>query len=189
VLTAVQQKYNITPPYLLFLSTLQPRKNLVRLIQAYAAANVPHQLVLAGKTGWLARPIFDAIAQLPAETAQKISLPGFVEDDDKAALLSGATALLYPSLHEGFGFPVLEAQACGTAVICANTSSLPEIAHDSALLIDPLDTSSLTVAIQQITQDETMRKQYQQKGFQNVKRFAWPQVAQRVLTILEGAVQ
>ncbi|MCA9975508.1 MAG: glycosyltransferase family 4 protein, partial [Anaerolineales bacterium] len=106
-ITAVLQKYGITPPYLLFLSTLQPRKNLVRLIQAYMAANVPHQLVLAGKKGWLAEPILAEIDKQSSIVNHQSSIvtPGFIDDDDKAALLSGATALLYPSLYEGFGFP------------------------------------------------------------------------------------
>jgi glycosyltransferase involved in cell wall biosynthesis len=181
-ITAVLQKYNITPPYLLHLSTLQPRKNLVRLIEAYAAANLPHQLILAGKIGWLAQPILDKISNHQSP----ILLPGFIEDADKAALLSGATAVLSPSLYEGFGFPALEAQACGTAVLCANTSSLPEIVADSALTVDPLNTAQLTTAIQQITSDEALRAQLVAKGFENIKRFDWQKTAVQLLTILES---
>jgi glycosyltransferase involved in cell wall biosynthesis len=105
VMTAVRHKHAITPPYLLYLSTLQPRKNLVRLIQAYAASGLPHQLVLAGKTGWLAQPILAEIGNQSAVIGKKIVVTGFVDEADKAALLSGATAVLYPSLYEGFGFP------------------------------------------------------------------------------------
>jgi len=188
-LAAVQQKYQITPPYLLFLSTLQPRKNLKRLIGAYGAANLPHQLVLAGKSGWLAQPIFDALASLPSPLASQIILPGFIDDADKASLLSGATAVLYPSLYEGFGFPVLEAQVCGTAVLCANSSSLPELAGDSALMVDPLNTATLTTAIRRMATDETYRAGLIQKGFENVRRFNWEKTAVQVLAVLEGRVR
>jgi glycosyltransferase involved in cell wall biosynthesis len=188
-ITAVLQKYNITPPYLLHLSTLQPRKNLVRLVEATTAASIPHQLVLAGKTGWLADSILQKISSLQKRSdpvSNKIKLTGFINDTDKAALLSGATAVLYPSLYEGFGFPALEAQACGTAVLCAHTSSLPEIVADSALTVDPLNTAELTTAIQQITSDETLRAQLIAKGFENIKRFDWQKTADQLLTILES---
>ncbi len=180
-LTAVLHKYNITPPYLLFLSTLQPRKNLARLVQAYAASGVQQQLVLAGKQGWLSAPILAEIHN----SQLNIITPGFIDDEDKAALLSGATALLYPSLYEGFGFPVLEAQACGTAVLTANSSSLPEAAGDAALLVDPLDVAAIAAAIQRLDNDPLLRNELAQKGFENVKRFTWGATAVRVLDTLE----
>lgn len=188
--TAVLQKYGITPPYLLFLSTLQPRKNLVRLIQAYAAAAVPHQLVLAGKIGWLAEPILAEInnQQPTTSSQQSIITPGFIGDNDKAALLSGATALLYPSLYEGFGFPVLEAQACGLPVLCANSSSLPEVAGEAALLIEPDDTEKMTAAIQRLVTDPLLRHELALAGLENVRRFTWEETAVQVLNFLESAV-
>lgn len=186
-LKAVQQKYGVTPPYLLYIGTLQPRKNLARLIQAYAASNVQHQLVLAGKAGWLAQSILDTISNLHSPISNLIRLPGFVHDGDKAALISGATALLYPSLYEGFGFPVLEAQACGTVVLCANSSSLPEVAGAAALMVDPLDTAAMTAAIQRLASDEPLRQQLIEKGFENVKRFNWQKTAVQTLATLEQA--
>ncbi|MBK8904959.1 MAG: glycosyltransferase family 4 protein [Anaerolineaceae bacterium] len=189
VITAVLHKYHITPPYLLYLSTLQPRKNLVRLIQAYAASNLPHRLVLAGKPGWLAQPILETISNLQSPISQKIVLTGFVDEADKAALLSGATAVLYPSLYEGFGFPVLEAQACGTAVLTATTSSLPEVAGDAALLVDPLDTAAITQGIQTLVHDEAYRHQLVQRGFENVKKFSWVETAVQLLHSLEKAAR
>ncbi|MEZ4594708.1 MAG: glycosyltransferase family 1 protein, partial [Chloroflexota bacterium] len=179
---------NITPPYLLYLSTLQPRKNLVRLIQAYAASGLPHQLVLAGKPGWLSQPILDTISNLPSPISQKIVVTGFVDEADKAALLSGATAVLYPSLYEGFGFPVLEAQACGTAVLTATTSSLPEVAGDAALLVDPLDTAAITQGMQRLVQDKAYRQELVQRGFENVKRFSWGETAVQLLQTLENVI-
>ncbi|MEM7116526.1 MAG: glycosyltransferase family 1 protein [Chloroflexota bacterium] len=206
-LTAVYQKYNITPPYFLYLSTLQPRKNLLRLIDAFAQTDLPHQLVLAGKQGWLSQPILDVVhsKQLSVASEQstnqytnipitnnpaprpRILLPGFIPDSDKVALLSGATALLYPSLYEGFGFPLLEAQACGTAVLTANSSSLPELAADTALLVDPLDTNAIRDGIIQLAHDAALRQTFVQKGLQNVKRFSWEKTAVQTLYILEKA--
>ncbi len=186
-ITAVLAKYHITPPYLLFLSTLQPRKNLIRLIQAYVASSVPHQLVLAGKPGWLSDPIFSEISNLQSPISKKVITTGYIADSDKAALLSGATAVLYPSLYEGFGFPVLEAQACGTAVLTANTSSLPEVAGDAALLVDPLDTAAITQGIQTLVNDELLRYGLVQRGFENVKKFRWEETAVQILHTLEQA--
>ncbi|MEJ2750076.1 MAG: glycosyltransferase family 1 protein [Anaerolineae bacterium] len=196
-ITAVLRKYGITPPYLLFLSTLQPRKNLVRLIRAYAAADVPHQLVLAGKQGWLAEPIMAEINnqqaainnQQPTASHQlpQIITPGFIDDDDKAALLSGATALLYPSLYEGFGFPVLEAQACGAPVLCANTSSLPEVAGEAALLVNPEDTAAITAGIKRLVSDPLLRLELTPAGLENVRRFTWEETAVQALNALEKA--
>lgn len=194
--TAVQQKYGITPPYLLYIGTLQPRKNLARLIEAYAQLPTPRpQLVLAGKVGWRAEPILAAVAskqssvisdQLPmANYPLPILLPGFVAEEDKAALISGAAALLYPSLYEGFGFPVLEGQACGVPVLAADTSSLPEIAGEGALLVNPLDTAGLATAIQRLLHDDSLRQRLIRAGFDNAQRFTWERAAGEVLALLE----
>lgn len=187
-LATIQQKYRIKPPYLIYISTLQPRKNLERLIQAYADSRVPHQFVLAGKMGWRAQPILDAISALPAEIADNVQLLGFIPDEDKAALLTGATALLYPSLYEGFGFPILEAQACGTPVITANNSSLSEVAGDSALYVPAGDTNALTKAIQTIVQDGALQSRLREAGLANVERFSWQATARQTLNCLEQTV-
>lgn len=188
-LTAVCQKYHLTSPYLLYISTIHPRKNLERLVQAYAQSKLPHQLVLAGKKGWLARPILEQISNLSPSLAAKIILPGFVADEDKAALISGATAVLYPSLYEGFGFPILEAQACGVPVLAANTSSCPEVAGDAALFVDPSDVGALTEGMCQLVADEDMRQGLVQKGSANVQRFSWERTAVQVLQALEAICQ
>lgn len=193
-ITAVLHRYGITPPYLLFISTLQPRKNLIRLIRAYKAANLPHQLVLAGKPGWLSQPIMEEIANGQRSIANgqwpnpqsAIRLPGFIADADKAALLSGAAAFLYPSLHEGFGFPLLEAQACGVPVLAANSSSLPEIAGNAALLVDPLDEAALAAAMRRIVEDQSLRQELIAGGLANVQRFTWEETAVRTLHILQS---
>jgi glycosyltransferase involved in cell wall biosynthesis len=180
-LTAVQQKYHLTPPYLLYIGTIQPRKNLVRLIQAYAQSHLPHPLVLAGKKGWLSRSILDEITnyQLP------ITITGYVADEDKAAVISGATAVLYPSLYEGFGFPILEAQACGVPVLAANNSSCPEVTGEGGLLIDPMDVGAIAAGIQQLVEDEGLRQELVYRGYENVPKFTWTETAVQILNALE----
>jgi glycosyltransferase involved in cell wall biosynthesis len=185
-LTAVRHKYAITAPYLLYLGTLQPRKNLIRLVEAYnTLPDHSHQLVLAGQIGWRAEPILKAIETLAPAVRQQIILPGYIKDEDKATLISGASALLYPSLYEGFGFPVLEANACGTPVICSNTSSLPEVAGDAALLVDPQNTADITTALNHLLSDQSLRQDLTNKGFQNIQRFTWQKTAEQLLHILE----
>lgn len=186
-ITAVLRKYQITRPYFLFLSTLQPRKNLIRLIRAFTAANLSHQLILAGKPGWLSQPILDEIhnSQFALHNSQFV-LPGYIPDADKAPLLSGATAFLYPSLYEGFGFPLLEAQACGVPVLAANSSSLPEIAGESVLLVDPLDEAAMAAALQRLAADADLRHTLVTRGLENAKRFTWEATAVRVLESLAG---
>lgn len=186
-LRRVEEKYGIRSPYMLTVGTIQPRKNLGRLVRAFEESQIPSQLVLAGKIGWLSQPILDAISALPGTVKDRIVLPGFVSNKDKAALISGASALLFPSLYEGFGFPLLEAQACGTAVLSANSSSLPEIAGDSALLVDPLDTAALASAIKRLSTDADLREQLVEKGYRNVKRFTWQKAASQLFATLEKA--
>ncbi len=183
-LAAVRQKYGIEGDYLLHIGTLQPRKNLIRLMDAYAQVRERHpalQLVLAGQPGWLAGHILARSRQVGA------ILPGFVADENKPALLSGAAAFVFPSLYEGFGFPVLEAMACGTPVICSDSSSLPEVAGDAAVLVDPQDTAGLAAAIERVLSDDLLRAGLVQRGLENVKRFSWESCAQQVLAAIEGA--
>ena len=187
LLAATQAKYGVQPPYLLYLGTLQPRKNLVRLVEAYAASGIPHQLVLAGKRGWHASSILAAVNAQPPAVRERILLPGFVAEADKAALISGAMALLFPSLYEGFGFPVLEAQACGTAVVCADNSSLPEVAGEGALFVEAEDAKGIAQAIRHITSEDELRRALVEKGFENARRFTWQRAAEQVLDVLEAA--
>ncbi|MCB0130494.1 MAG: glycosyltransferase family 4 protein, partial [Caldilineaceae bacterium] len=127
-------------PYLLMLGTLEPRKNHLTAMKALArlkAAGFPHALLIAGGEGWLFEPVRQQVAALGLEN--DVHFTGYVPAADLAPLYGGATCVLQPSLYEGFGFPVLEAMACGVPVICSNTSSLPEAAGNAALLVDPLD--------------------------------------------------
>jgi glycosyltransferase involved in cell wall biosynthesis len=114
-------------------------------------------------------------------------LAGYIADEDKAALISGADALLFPSLYEGFGFPLIEANACGTPVLASNTSSLPEIANQAALLVDPLDLTGLGEGIARIIEDKSYREDLVEAGFANAKRFSWNSAAEKILDLLEIA--
>jgi glycosyltransferase involved in cell wall biosynthesis len=151
-------------------------------------ADLRHQLVLGGKSGWQPESLRTAIESLDPATRARVLQPGFVAEEDKAALLSGADALVFPSLYEGFGFPALEAQVCGTPVLTANSSSLPEITGDSALLVDPLDIAALAEGLQTITADQALRERLVQAGYANVRRFDWNKTADAVLHTLETAV-
>lgn len=192
-LTEVQQRLGIAqpgrpaPPYILYVGTLQPRKNLVRLVDAFAAARQQHPdltLVLTGRRGWLADPIFARVEALGLHGA--VRFPGFVPDADLPALFSGALCFAFPSLYEGFGFPVLEAHACGAPVLAANTTSLPEVAGDGALLVDPLDTDAIAAGLLRLAGEPALRDRLRAAGFSNLRRFSWKRCARETLAVLEA---
>ena len=184
-LVRVRRRYGLPERYLFFLGTLQPRKNIARLVQAYALSGVQQQdigLVLAGARGWLYDPRWTAGVPGVHET-------GYVDDADVAALYSGAVALVFPSLYEGFGFPVVEAMRCGTPVITSTTSSLPELAGKAALTADPLDVEALASAIRRVVGDEKLRARMVEMGYAQAARFTWENAARLTLAALEQAVQ
>jgi glycosyltransferase involved in cell wall biosynthesis len=193
VLEAVRRRYDTGPRYFLFLGTLQPRKNPLALLHAYAAlvrdglVGQDVRLVLAGQKGWLWRDIVEA-AEAP-ELGGRVVLPGYVAAEDLAALLSGAEAFVLPSLYEGFGLPVLEAMACGTPVICSNVSSLPEVAGDAALLIAPGDVDGLARAMARVHADEALRRDMVARGLARARAFTWEGTARAVLGALEEAAE
>lgn len=194
-LEEVCARYGISQPYILYLGTLQPRKNLVRLVEAFTFSHLaqheaaPYMLVLAGKTGWLADDVLAAIAALPEPVRQRVVLPGFVAEEDKAALISAATMLAFPSLHEGFGFPVLEGHACGTPVVCSASSSLPAVAGEAAVFVDSLDAKSIAAGLLLVARYPSLREELVRLGYRNLDRFQWPEAAAKVLTILETAAK
>ena len=145
------------------------------------------QLVLAGKRGWLYDDLFAQVTRLGL--ASRVIFPGYVEEADLPALLSGALALVFPSLYEGFGIPVLEAGACGVPVITSNTSSLPEVAGDAALLVDPHDVDAIADAMFRIATDAELRAELDRRGQENVKRFSWEKCARETLAVLEEAAR
>ncbi len=190
----VKAKYNIDSDYWLYIGTLQPRKNLSRLIAAFAQVQSNFQpptsnfrLVLAGKTGWYAEPLFKQVAD--RSLSARVLFPGYIEAADKSALLSGATAFVFPSLYEGFGFPVLEAMRCGVPVLCSHTSSLPEVAGDAALLIDPLNIQSIADGLTRIVSDQALRQKLIDAGYQQSKRFMWQTCADVVLQVFQQVLK
>lgn len=176
-------------PYVLSVGTLQPRKNYVRLIQAFVASRAGSlindspqsrmQLLIAGGRGWLYE---DVVAE--ADKHDHVRLLGFVADEDLPALYRGAALFAFPSLYEGFGLPVLEAMACGVPVVCSNTSSLPEVAGDAALLVDPLDVDALSGAMDQALEDDELRRTMIDRGLAQAARFTWKQSARELLDVL-----
>jgi glycosyltransferase involved in cell wall biosynthesis len=190
IINQIRGKYKIKGDYLLYLGTLHPRKNLVRLVEAFQQAvtdlqNRQIKLVVAGKKGWLYSAIFERVRQL-ALTDQVI-FTGYVEDKDKPALLSGALAYVFPSLYEGFGLPVLEAMACGTPVLTSNISSLPEVAGEAALLVNPHHTAEIAAGLTQLITNPNLRRQLVEQGYQQLQKFSWQKAAAQVFEILEEA--
>jgi glycosyltransferase involved in cell wall biosynthesis len=192
--SAVRARYGLADPYLLYVGTLHPRKNLVRLVQAFGSLlrslrdgpRTPMaglQLVLAGQRGWLYDDILAQVRKL--DLSDHVVLTGYIPDADLPALLSGALAFVFPSLYEGFGLPLLEAMACGTPVICSNASSLPEVAGDAALLVDPRDTEALADALARLVVDEGLRRELVERGFRQMQRFSWRRCAEETLRVLE----
>ena len=188
-MAAVGARYALPAAYMLYVGTLQPRKNLARLITAYeqlcARGDAEFDLVLAGNAGWLSEAIVAQARQSPH--AARIHLLGYVPDVDLAALLAGARAFLYPSLYEGFGLPILEAQSLGVAVMSGKGSSLPEVAGDAALYVDPTDIEAIAQAMLRLSQDETLRQELIAAGQRNVQRFSWEKAAAETLAVLETA--
>lgn len=187
VLHQLMQRYDILPPYLLFVSTIQPRKNIARLIEAFARVRATIgddvMLVLAGKPGWLTDQIERRAAELGI--ADMVRFIGYVADTDLPALLSGALAYVVPSLYEGFGMTVLEAQACGTPVLASNTSSLPEVTGDAGLLVDPYNVDSIAHGIVRLVQDEALRADLRKRGLQHAAGWTWERTARQTLAVLE----
>ena len=173
----VRQKYNLPDKFILHVGTLQPRKNLERLIEAFDPTQI--SLVLAGRRGWLAESIY-AKGQ-----AKGVHFIDYVDEADLAALYSMATVCVAPSLYEGFGFTVLEAMACGTAVICSDGGSLPEVAGSAALIVPAKDTAGLAQAIARVVADDDLRRTLIMQGYRNLTRFSWEQAARQALAVLE----
>jgi glycosyltransferase involved in cell wall biosynthesis len=182
-LAALRARCGVTEgPYLLSLCTLEPRKNLPRLIRAFAAvAERPGfrqvQLVLVGPTGWKSEEVFASLAEGGA-WRDRVRLTGFLPDADLAALYSGAAAFVYPSLYEGFGLPVLEAMQCGTPVITSSTSSLPEVAGDAADYVDPTDEAALVEALARILTDPVHRAARRRQALERARMFSWERTAE-----------
>jgi glycosyltransferase involved in cell wall biosynthesis len=175
---SLRGRLGLDGPYLLGLGTVEPRKDLPTLVRAFAALapDLPHRLVLAGLAGWGSGELAAAVAA--SGVADRILVPGYVAEADKAALLTGADVFAYPSRYEGFGLPVLEAMACGTPVVTTSGGSLPEVAGDAATLVDPGDDTALAAAIAKLTTDPAARADAATRGLARAASFTWARCAE-----------
>ncbi len=188
-LIKVKEKYKLPYRFILYLGTLEPRKNIVGLITAYDALRNEYQncedvkLVLAGSPGWKTEGIFRAVANSPFR--EDIILTGFVDERDKQALYNLAEVFVYPSFFEGFGFPPLEAAACGRPVIVSNSSCFPEIIGPGALLIDPDRPEEITQALYQVLTDRKLAEHLARRAKKRADEFSWRKAAERFGLILD----
>lgn len=188
-LDAIRQKYGLDQQYILYLGGFDQRKNLETLFAAFASVNADLRarahLVIAGHLPGQDTPFFPdpclTVARLGLEDS--VSFVGWVAEKDKPALYSGATLFVFPSLYEGFGLPLLEAMACGTAVIASDRSSLPEIGGEGALLVDPHDVDGLAAAITTLIEDEERRRELQAKGLEQAQRFSWQKTVAETMAV------
>jgi glycosyltransferase involved in cell wall biosynthesis len=182
----LRRRYHLPERYILFVGTLEPRKNIHTLLRAFARviAEMPQDelmLVIAGGNGWGGEDYRSTVDALKLH--RHVRFTGFVEDDHLPDLYRGALLFVYPSLYEGFGLPVLEAMACGTPVITSDRASLPEVAGDAALLVDPTRPEALAAAMASILSDSDLRQVLRAKGLARAQAFTWDAVAQQTIAI------
>ena len=187
---SILQKYQLYKPYILFVGTLEPRKNVETLIRAFnqlkQSHNIPHELVLAGQKGWLYQKIFEAIESSPFKS--DIRQVDYLPDSDVPALMNGAEVFAYPSFYEGFGLPVLEAMQCGTPVIISNISSLPEVGGEACLYIHPESSDELAGTLYKVLRDKAFQKTLSEKGVERAQQVSWEKCAKETLRAYEEVV-
>lgn len=183
----VLKKYGIEDNYILYVGTLEPRKNIMSLVKSmkeiWTETDISSKLVIAGKKGWLYQEVFDEVLKNGVE--DKVIFTGYVSDEHLPYIYSGADMFIYPSIYEGFGLPPVEAMACGIPVITSNCSSLPEAVEDAALLVDPYKVSDIKDAIKKVYQDNALRRTLISKGFERIKTLTWKATAENVLEIYD----
>jgi glycosyltransferase involved in cell wall biosynthesis len=190
---AVAAGVGVDGPYLLSLGGIEPRKNLPGLVRAFGLlpADVRPWLVIAGGgVRWNpegSRLLEGALSGLPAAVRSRVVVTGYLSEEDKVALLSGATALVYPSRYEGFGLPVLEAMACGTPVLTSSVSALPEVAGDAAVLVDPERVEAIAEGIEGLLRDEGLRDRLRTAGLARAARYSWDRTARSTAAVLREA--
>jgi len=189
VVAAVRARYHLPQRYLLSVGTIEPRKNLTRLLAAFEslhAAGLTAGWVLVGRRGWLTDDFFAALERSPAREA--VLFPGYVPDDDLPAIYTGAQALVFSSLYEGFGLPILEAMACGAPVVAARTSSLPEVGGKAARYFDPTEVTEMEGAIRAVLEDATQQVELRERGLRQAARFSWQRAASETRRIYEAVL-
>lgn len=183
----LQTKFSISAPYLLFIGNVEPRKNLERLIMAFSALcastrQLSHlKLVVAGGSGWNSTPIFEL-----AQTVGNVVFTGYISEEDKSALYRHASLFAFPSIYEGFGIPILEAMSVGTPVLCSNTSSMPEVAGDAAVLVDPFSVDDIADGLYKLLTDEALRAEKIAAGFTQAAKFSWDDSAQKLMELYKS---
>jgi len=187
----IKQKYKINGNYLLYLGTLQPKKNVEGLIRAFSLLIADYQspitLVVAGKKGWLYEKIFELVKELKLE--DKVVFTGFVEEEDKPYLLAGAKAFVFPSFYEGFGIPVLEAMSLGVPVVISKEGSLPEVGGQTAIYFDPYKVESMAASLRKVLNlNDKEKNEIIKAGYKQAKKFSWEKCAKQILTTLERVV-
>ena len=181
------EKFGLTNGFILYCGTLQPRKNIVRLIEAYALIlskhTLPHKLVIVGKPGWKVNQVFRRVEQLGLR--DRIVFTGYLPTKELALLLNRAAVFAFPSLYEGFGLPLLEAMACGVPVVTSDVSSMPEVVGDAAVLANPYDVQDLADAIARVLFEPNLRGQLTARGRERIKSFSWEKTARETLQVFE----
>lgn len=183
----IKKKYDLKNDYILFVGTLQPRKNILRLVEAFKIV-LKHSkkdidLVIVGKKGWKYEDILEAPSKYGV--ADRVKFLDFVSDEELEVLYRNAVCFVLPSLYEGFGLPVVEAMKYGCPVITSNVSSLPEAGGDAALYVNPEDVDDIALKIENILKDANLRKELIEKGFKHIKKFSWQKTAEETLKVLE----
>ncbi len=172
-------KYNLEKRFLFYSGSLSPRKNLKRVIEAFKNIknDIPHDLVLTGTQQWGSH-------ELDSNLGDRLKVIGYVGEDELVDLYNSADLYLYPSLYEGFGLPILEAQRCGCPVLTSNITSCPEVAGEGALIVDPYSAEEIAAGILKILQDHIYRDELIEKGYKNLERYSWRQTAKQILKVL-----
>lgn len=184
-LAAAKAKYNLPEAYVLFIGSLEPRKNIKGLLKAYSM--VPTKLrkefplVIAGGKGWMNSDIPSLVEGLGIN--ESVRFAGYIDGQDISAVYSGASVFAYPSLYEGFGLPILEAMSCGAPVVTSKTSSMPEVAGDAAVVVDPLSAGELAFALETVLEEEGLRADMKKKGLARAAAFSWDRCAQETLEV------
>jgi glycosyltransferase involved in cell wall biosynthesis len=186
-LARVRRRYGLAERFILYVGTIEPRKNLATLVNAFAArrGDLPHQLVCAGPYGWLSRDLERRIE--PLRTAGAVVLAGYVPFDDLPALYTLAEMLVFPSLYEGFGLPVVEAMACGTPVVTSDVAALVEVSGGAAHHVDCRDAESLGDAIVALARSRAWREQLAARGLERALAFSWQRAARETLDVYRVA--
>ncbi|MDR0999993.1 MAG: glycosyltransferase family 4 protein [Clostridiales bacterium] len=182
----IKRKYSLSDEYVLYLGTLEPRKNIGRLLEAYSKIQNAPLLVIAGRNGWMYESVFEEVKALGI--AGRVIFTGYIPEVDKPPLLAGAKCFLFPSLYEGFGLPPLEAMACGTPVIASNAASLPEVCGDAAVYVDPYDVAAIAQTIEIVVFDDSLRQEMSKRGMARAQKFDWEDLAEKLFEGYEEIV-